>query len=179
MYSMITDSLNQLLLTHCTEQSIRSLEQVLQNDHYGERRQAWAPLWHELETSGFASALLPEEQGGVGLGLSVGFVIAEQCGQAALSLPLVHTALIRSALSAAGNDIPEGALTLADQVTAEGKGILANVPFGLTADWALVANGGVSLLLPIEAATVVSRPSENSADATLSCQRGSMCRAYV
>lgn len=167
MYSMIADSLNQLLVTHCTGKFIRSLEGCLQRDSYAARREAWLPLWNELEASGFANCLLPEDRGGVGLGLEVGYVIAEQCGQAVLPVPLVHTALIRAALCAAGDEFPEGALTLADQAWADGEGLLANVPFGLTADWVLVADGDVSLLLPIEAATVVSRPSESSTDAAL------------
>lgn len=167
MFSMIADSLNQLLVTHCTGKFIRSLESCLQRDSYVDRREGWLPLWNELEAAGFANALLPEGQGGVGLGLDVGYVIAEQCGQAALPVPLVHTALIRAALSTTGDEFPEGAITLADQAWADGQGVLANVPFGLTADWVLVPDGDLSLLLPIAAATVVSRPSDSSTDAAL------------
>lgn len=172
MLSMIADSLGQLLETHCTEDFIRQLEAQGQNPDFSARRACWAGLWSELDDCGFASALISEEQGGVGLGLDAAGVIAEICGRHGLPLPLVHTNLVRAALSATGAEIPAGAIAIAEHCQASDDAcsddeFVVRVPFGLTADWVLAAQGEQGFLLKVQQARVVSCPSATSQDAFL------------
>jgi acyl-CoA dehydrogenase len=69
--------------------------------------------WHELEETGLTLAMLDEDQGGAGM--SHAFDIARLAGAHALPFPLCETMAANWLLSAAGVDLPAGALTLAEQ----------------------------------------------------------------
>lgn len=108
-------------------------------------------LWLELESSGFADALVDEAAGGAALTLADAFALFTACGQAALPLPLGHTLMVRAALARAGLAAPEGSMTIAPAGSgASGPGIdCRSVPFGALADWVLVAQPHETWLLPV------------------------------
>lgn len=51
-------------------------------------------IWQGLADMGLTALLIPEEHGGLGLGLVDGALIAAECGRACLAEPLVETAFI-------------------------------------------------------------------------------------
>jgi DNA gyrase/topoisomerase IV subunit B len=74
-------SLRTLLQAHADPAVVRAIEA-------GGPAQA---LWQALQDSGFADALLPEAQGGAGLGLGEAFGLLALCGEFALPVPLGET----------------------------------------------------------------------------------------
>lgn len=110
-----------------------------------------APLWSDLEASGFLDALVPEAHGGAGLSLSDVHPLIEACGRAALPLPFAETQVIRALL--AGSSVPAGPLTLATgKRDASGAVTCASTAFAMTAAHALVEVDGRCLLLPLSSA---------------------------
>lgn len=102
MDNLFADALGQLLADKCTPETIRALEQQAAANH---------PLWTELQASGFADALVPEDQGGAGLALAEAYSLVELCGQHAMPFPVAETLLGRAWLAKAQLPMPEGALT--------------------------------------------------------------------
>ncbi|MGW7089184.1 acyl-CoA dehydrogenase family protein [Streptomyces sp. NPDC054871] len=92
-------------------------------------------LWRELGDAGFFSLRMPEEEGGVGLGLPEAVLVFEQAGRALLPGPLVATFL-------AAGDVT-GAAQGATVVTAVSGGL---VPWLDEAD---VVHGDVSGAVPL------------------------------
>jgi acyl-CoA dehydrogenase len=74
---------------------------------------ATTALWEQLEATGLADALLSEDDGGAGLGLTQVFGVLEQCGAHALPLPLAETLVARALLAQAGVARPAGSIALA------------------------------------------------------------------
>ncbi|GHF90310.1 hypothetical protein GCM10017667_19250 [Streptomyces filamentosus] len=72
-------------------------------------------LWKELGEAGFFALRLPEEEGGVGLGLPEAVLLFEEAGRALLPGPLVATHLAAGAVEGAA----EG-LTVVTEVSPEG-----------------------------------------------------------
>ncbi|MFJ6886700.1 acyl-CoA dehydrogenase family protein [Streptomyces californicus] len=87
-------------------------------------------LWRELGAAGFFALRLPEEDGGVGLGLSEAVLLFEEAGRALLPGPLVATHLAAgrvkgaaegaAVVTAADGDRPVAHLAEADAVLAGG-----------------------------------------------------------
>lgn len=143
MDDLLTDALRQLLADRCTPQVVREIE----------AGQSPALLWAELETSGFADALLPEDLGGAGLRLPELFPLIELCGSFAVPVPLAETMLARAVLAAAGVARPAGSIALGQApVRADGQVVCGTVAAGRVADWVLVQHGSVGRLLPVAAA---------------------------
>jgi acyl-CoA dehydrogenase len=140
MDDLFTDALRQLLADQCTPQLVRDIE----------GGQSAAPLWKQLEESGFADALVRETQGGAGLSLTDVFPLFELCGFYAVPVPLAETMLARALLADAGVERPLGSITFAHAAkSADGRIRCALVPSGRVADWALVTHGSDCLLLPV------------------------------
>jgi len=157
MDDLFTDALRQLLADQCTPQLIRDIELGQPAD----------PLWQQLEASGFADALLSEEQGGAGLKLSAIFPLMELCGTYAVPVPLAETMLARALLARAGLEPPKGSITFAlDALHADGAVVCKQVPSGRVADWVLLDAGDACLLLPRTSATM--QPAVFALDAALS-----------
>ena len=115
---LLADAFAQLLRSHCTAQTVRAIEA-------GDRDKA-DRLWQEIVAAGYPDALLPEAQGGAGLGLRDVFALLLQCGAHALPLPLGETMVARAMLARAGARLPPGPLALASLRTpAETEGIAA------------------------------------------------------
>ena len=104
---LFADAARQVLADQCTPNVVRAIEE------HGNAAPETAALWDQLEATGLADAMLPEEQGGASLGLGAVFGVLEQCGAHALPLPLADTMLARAMLAAANVDKPEGRIVLA------------------------------------------------------------------
>jgi len=94
---------------HCTRQLRESAEA-------GE----WpAALWRALEEVGVTKAALPEAAGGAGLEFGDAMLALRRCAYHAVPVPLAETMIAGRLLSAAGLQVPEGALTIAPVVQSE------------------------------------------------------------
>jgi acyl-CoA dehydrogenase len=118
-----------LLEDQCTPAVVRAVE----------GGQNAATLWSQIEESGFADAMLAEEEGGAGLTLADAFPLFEMCGAYALPVPLAHTMLARALLASAGVARPAGSIAIAATRT---------VPLGRVADHVLTRIDGKTMLLP-------------------------------
>jgi acyl-CoA dehydrogenase len=72
-----------------------------------------AALWQALEEVGLTRAALPEEAGGAGLEFDDAMAALRRSAYHAVPVPLAETMLAGRLLTAAGLDVPEGALTVA------------------------------------------------------------------
>lgn len=104
---LFADAARQVLADQCTPQVVRAIESG------GRAAPATQQLWAQLEAAGLADALLPEDDGGAGLGLAQVFGVLEQCGAHALPLPLGETMVARALLARAGVAHPAGSIALA------------------------------------------------------------------
>uniref|UniRef100_UPI0028B0E0ED acyl-CoA dehydrogenase family protein n=1 Tax=Diaphorobacter nitroreducens TaxID=164759 RepID=UPI0028B0E0ED len=77
---LFADAPRQVLADQCTPPVVRAIESG------GRAAPATQQLWAQLEATGLADALLPEDEGGAGLGLTQVFGVLEQCGAHALPL---------------------------------------------------------------------------------------------
>jgi acyl-CoA dehydrogenase len=102
-------------------------------------------LWAALEDNGLTLPLVPEGQGGAGLGWQDAHVILELAGRHAVPVPLAETIVASWLLAGAGLDVPPGPLTLAPTQAGELlrlsradrgwrlSGTAGRVPWGATA----------------------------------------------
>jgi acyl-CoA dehydrogenase len=150
MDPVLYDSFDRLLTDISTPQVVREIE-------------AGGPpqmLWQQIIESGFADAMISEQSGGAGLGLSDAFSLFFLCGRHALPVPLAQTIVARSICALGGVAIPDEPIAIAPMpVTSSGDTIdCRNVPFGKLAQWVLVSHAGPSdahthLLLPASQAS--------------------------
>ncbi len=109
------------------------------------------PIWHAVAESGFLDALVAEERGGAGLTLAEVHPLWQALGGHAVPLPVGETMIARHLLAAAGADIPQGPIAIAE------AGSEAIIPFGLVAKQVLVdAEGELHL---VEAASMAPVPT--------------------
>ena len=157
MDDLFADALRQLLLDQCPPQLVRAIEAGGSAE----------PFWKQLEASGFADAMLGEEQGGAGLALPDAFALLELCGAHAVPVPLAQTMLARALLARAGLAPVPGSITFAlDATGADGAIRCPLVSYGRVANWVLLAHGDACLLLPVAGAEV--KPAVFALDADLS-----------
>ncbi|HYP85916.1 acyl-CoA dehydrogenase [Variovorax sp.] len=137
---LFADAARQLLRDQCTPQVVRAIEA-------GGSSQA---LWDYLEQGGFADALVPEDDGGVGLALAQVFGLWELCGAHAMPVPLAETMVARALLAGAGTDRPAGPIALAEGTLQPDGGLRCPaVRLGRVADSVLVQREGGWHLLPV------------------------------
>ena len=157
MDGLFSDALRQLLEDRCTAQVVRAIESG----------QSAGPLWRHLEESGFADALVPEEEGGAGLSLSQVFPLLEMCGTFAVPVPLGETMVARGVLARAGVSRPPGSIALSQASSgSDGRLSCALVPGGKVAEWVLATRGAQTCLLDV--ARAERSPAVFCLDATLS-----------
>ena len=143
MDDLFSDAVKALLTDHCTPAVVRAIE----------AGQAHAPLWQQLEDSGFVDALVPESAGGAGLALAYVYPVLELCGSFAVPVPLGETLLARGLLAHAGLPTPMGSVVFGSgQLASNGHLHCAQVRCAAKADWVLVSCGGACRLLPVAAA---------------------------
>jgi acyl-CoA dehydrogenase len=146
MDDLLTDSLRQLLADQCTPRLVREVESG----------QSAAPFWAMVQQSGFADALVSEDDGGAGLTLADVFPLLELCGSYAVPVPLAETILARPLLAQAGVERPQGSIALAECAARPDGGVSCPmVSFGAVADWVLASHGSECLLLPVAQAEAV------------------------
>jgi len=166
MDDLLTDSLRQLLQDQCTPQLVREVE----------AGQSPAALWAQLEESGFADALVPEDQGGAGLALADVFPLLELCGHFAAPVPLAHTMLARALLAEAGLEWRQGSIAFAAVAIRDATAVRCSlVPFGRVADWVLTTVDGAGMLLPVAQARMT--PGAFPLDATLEWSETTLAQA--
>lgn len=165
---LFADAARQVLADQCTTQVVRAIESG------GRAAPAAQQLWAQLEATGLADALLPEDDGGAGLGLTQVFGVLEQCGAHALPLPLGETMVARALLAQAGVARPAGTVTLArGQRLPDGGLRCALVRGGQVADHVLVQAGSGWHLLAVAGAQA------GSLDAALAWSAAQMQAAPV
>src|SRR5690625_4682049 len=98
MEDILVDALSAVLAACCTPDVVRQAEQT------GDV----TALWQRIQESGFADAMLAEDDGGAGLALQQAYPLLELCGKYALPVPLAETMLARAALADATIAVPEG-----------------------------------------------------------------------
>lgn len=141
---MFADAARAVLADQCTPGVVRAIEAA------GRQAPEAQALWAQLEATGLADAMLPEEQGGAGLGLAQAFGVLEQCGAHALPLPLGETMAARALLARAGQ--PQSAQTIAlatGRLLADGGVHCAMVRGAHAADAVLVQAGSECRLLAV------------------------------
>lgn len=145
MDNLFADALHQLLSDHCTPDVVRALESQPQAHH---------PLWLAIESSGFANALVPEDQDGAGLSLNDLYPLIELCGQHALPYPLAETLLGRGLLAHAGITAPAGALAFTTATLGPAGVSSAGVRGARLAESVLVSVANETRWLPVATARV-------------------------
>lgn len=143
---LFADAARQVLADQCTPNVVRAIEE------HGNAAPETAALWEQLEATGLADAMLPEEQGGASLGLGAVFGVLEQCGAHALPLPLADTMLARAMLAASNVNKPEGRIVLARGVRSGGTVTAALVRNARAAQSVLLEVDGEWRLLGVEGA---------------------------
>jgi acyl-CoA dehydrogenase len=140
--NLLADALEELIAGCCTPKRVREIEA----DPAGVSAHA---LWNDLQDSGFADALIPESQGGAGLGLADAALVALACGRHAMPLPMALTLPVRAALAGVV-EVPTGSATIAQLHAIPDTGAIAcsAVPYGLTSDWVLLSSASTDWLLP-------------------------------
>jgi len=154
---LFADAVGQLLQDQCTPAQVRAIE----------AGGASAELWRHLEDAGFADALVPQAQGGAGLGLAQVFGVWTVCGAHVLPVPLAETMVARALLALAGVERPTGAIALAEgRLQADGTLRCAPARMGRVASNVLVAHDGGWQLLSV--ARAASQAAAFCLDAHLS-----------
>ena len=99
-----------------------------------------ADLWASFEESGFVDAMLPESDGGAGIGLAQAFPLLLAAGEYCVPVPFAETMIARGLLAEQGVSPPSGAaIALAPSSVV--------VPGGQLAGYALVNRSGVPTLV--------------------------------
>jgi acyl-CoA dehydrogenase len=144
---MLHDALDRLLADVSPPRVVRGIEAGAAADS----------LWHALDGSGFADALVAESAGGAGLSMAEAAPLFFLCGRHALPLPLAQTMAARGACVRNGIAVPDGPVAIAPPPVAGTGDALhcRNVPFGRVARWVIVPQAdpaGHDWLLPAAAA---------------------------
>ncbi len=119
----------------------------------------WAVHWQEIEESGFLDALVPEENGGVGLSLAQASPLLIALGKFAVPLPVGETMVARSILAGTDVETPSGPIALA-------TGSLA-IPNGLTAGHLIGADNDAIWLCKASDANLEDTGVSGSLDARI------------
>ncbi len=98
-------ALHYLLAAHCAPAVVRAVEA-------GDSPRAAQDLWQAISDSGFANAMVPEDQGGAGLSLAQAFPLFELCGRFVVPLPLAETLLARAWAARRGIEWPDACVGL-------------------------------------------------------------------
>ena len=145
--ALLAATADRLLAAHCTPAQLLAAE-----------RGTWpAALWRELEATGLTRALLPESAGGAGLDPKDALALIRAAGRHAAPAPLAETFLAGWLLAGAGIAVPDGPLTILQNLTLDRTGQLTGttrrVPSGrhAVAAAALVERDGKHLVALVPA----------------------------
>jgi len=159
MDAFFSDSIERLFATVSPPPRVRAIEG-------GEPA---APLWQEIDESGFVDALISEEDGGAGLGLAGAFEILLGCGNHAVPVPLAFTMLARAVLAQAGQAIPRGPITFTATARERADGGIECpcVPYARVADWVMLNRAESCVLLAIDSSVVTTTGVHGSLEGDL------------
>ena len=107
-------------------------------------------LWTKLAEQGWLGILIPEEHGGLGMGVQELAVVAEELGRGAVPGPFLSTVLVANLIAQSQNDAAKEAW-LGKLATGEARGALAlfedssEIDLSTIAAKAVSSNGGVLL----------------------------------
>lgn len=163
--NLLADALEDFFAGCCTPKRVREIEA----DPAGDSARA---LWHDVQDSGFADALIAESQGGAGLGLADAAMVAMACGRHAMPLPMALTLPVRAALAGVV-EVPTGSATIVQlhAIPDAGPITCAAVPYGLTSDWVLLSSASADLLLPTTGAARQQSGGHGSVSADIRWER--------
>jgi acyl-CoA dehydrogenase len=133
MMQELIEPFSRLLDDCCPPAAVREIE----------RGGAVEPLWAAFADSGFLDALVDEEKGGAGLGLSDVAPLFALLGARAVPLPVGETMIARALLSRAGSEVPAGLITIATG---------GPVPLAQVARYALIGTRADPVVQEIDAA---------------------------
>jgi len=150
---MSAEVARQLLADHCAPARLRALMAS------GAARDE--SLWRAIADTGFTAVLVPESQGGLGLHETDFFLIAEACGYAALTEPLVeHAGVAAPLLAATGANSDLCRAAAAGEATlAVGHSVNPFVANADTADAVLMEHRGEVHLIDPKQVRLVHQPS--------------------
>ena len=163
---MLRDTATRLFADHTDAAALRAAEQG-----------TWpARAWATVEEAGLHRALVDEDAGGYGLGVTDAFSLLRIAGEFCLPLPLAETLLAGWLLAGARIAMPDGPLTVAPvageifSVTREGtfwrlRGTATRVPWGRNAIAAavLAIADGTPMIALVPATAWRAEPGENIA----------------
>jgi acyl-CoA dehydrogenase len=156
MQEILLESLTRFLGAHCNSAALRRFEGGAPT----------AELWQQLHEFGYADAMLAEDSGGAGLGLSDIRELMLSLGRFLLPVPLAETMLARALLGAAGTEIPTGPIVLITPTSVDGT-LQSLVPLALSAEFGLLEVEGRWILTPLAAAKRVPCNVHGSLAATV------------
>ena len=106
--SMLKDTFAKFLSEQKTIENLRPSLKGTEDPYHGEQRSAFydTQSWQQTVELGIHAVSIPEDQGGIGMGLVAATAIAEEIGRYALATPLTNTLLATFLLRAI--DSPEG-----------------------------------------------------------------------
>lgn len=158
---MFTEAIEAILSDHCPSAIVRAIENGAPATH----------LWRALADNGFLELMAGESVDGADLGLEAVFPIFVAFGRHALPVPAAQSIAARALLR--NTPAPAGMITLAGfaRRKADGSICASNVPFGATADFALVDLEGELLLLDCAAAERTGTGVHGSLAASLCWQK--------
>ncbi|MGN9910135.1 acyl-CoA dehydrogenase family protein [Phytohabitans sp. LJ34] len=111
-------------------------------------------LWRDLTAMGVLGAAVPDEHGGLGLRETDLVPLLEECGRAAVPLPVAETAaVVAPLLAAAGHPLLPAVLAGQTRVALAAGPF---TPYGQRAEQALVLDGGAAWLVPLAGAPPVT-----------------------
>lgn len=131
------------------------------------------PLWQPLQESGYLDVLLPQTQGGAGLGWREAWEVLFACGRHGLPVPVGSTLFGRALLAELGQPCPVGPLSGSGFGWRDTAGslVVRDLPAAMLASHALVQDQDAVYLLPLSAATLTSTGGKGSFDAQASWDR--------
>lgn len=93
--SMLKDTYAKFLSEQKTVENLRPSLKGTEDPYHGDQRPAFydAQNWQQTVDLGIHAVSIPEEQGGIGMGLVAATAIAEEIGRYALATPLTNTLL--------------------------------------------------------------------------------------
>lgn len=106
--SMLKDTFAKFLSEQKTIENLRPSLKGTEDPYHGDQRSAFydTQSWQQTVELGIHAVSIPEDQGGIGMGLVAATAIAEEIGRYALATPLTNTLLATFMLRAI--DSPEG-----------------------------------------------------------------------
>ena len=138
MKDVIAEAIDRLLAEQCPPDTVAKIE----------GGQSAETLWSRFEETGFLDAMVTEELGGFGLGLTDVSELIRLTGKYAVPLPLAETVIVRGLLGSRGLKPPSGAIAIAGTLERRDAYLTCDMAIACThSRWVLGRCDGESRLL--------------------------------